>query len=144
MMKQAESCNEALVFRICARLGEQARSASQQPEEFWQLQHAQIRGRIASLPITPRKASANLAWGAVPALGLFAMLLLAGPSAPSSHPVEPDLASDADQQLLEAVEQTMQSGVPVALEPASVLTVETSEIPPVDSQVRFKETTNEN
>jgi hypothetical protein len=143
-MKRSKICNEALVFGICTRLGEQARSASQQPEEFWQLQHAQIRGRIASLPITPRKASRNLAWGAVPALGVLALLLLAGASAPAPHPVETDLAADADQQLLEAVEQAMQSGVPVALEPASVLAVEIGEIPPTDSQVRFKETKNEN
>jgi hypothetical protein len=51
---------------------------------------------------------------------------------------------DADQELLVAVEQAVQSGVPDALAPASLLSEEISQAAQTSSQVRHKEIDNDN
>jgi|SRR5450755_523625 hypothetical protein len=103
--------------RTLAALPEWLRSSTQQPEWFWQKQQAKIRGRIA--------ASRRAVWQVLTAsacalaLLLLAVALLRGGRAPS-----PPIASaqtDSDQELMIAIEQDVQTSVPEALAPATLL-----------------------
>jgi hypothetical protein len=109
-------------------------AASERPETFWYRQQAAIRSRIAI-----EKTSKQPLWGsliATSALILVTVLLLR----PSR--VNPVVATqgDADDELLMAVEQAVQTHVPDALAPASLLSEDTNAL----TQKSSKESPNAN
>ncbi len=105
-----------------AALPEWLDSKAQQPEWFWQRQQVAIRGRIA--------ASQRRLWPGLTAFaGALALLVVAvsllrvgRPPAPPATMVQ----TDSDQQLMIAVERAVQSDVPEALAPATLLADEIS------------------
>ena len=102
------------------KLPENARSMTEQPEEFWERQRIAIWGRISA---AERKSVAR--WPVLAAatgtLILAFLLAFSGhrPPAPT-----PQAKVDPDHELLLNVEQTMQSDGPEALQPAALLAEE--------------------
>lgn len=121
-----------------------ARAAAGRPDSFWQRQHAEIRRRIAQSENSSRRAPLHLAWASALALVLIATMLLSSGPTPAPSSAATAVTPDADQQLLMAVEQVVQSSVPASLEPASLLTEEMGQAVHTSSPVRPKEITNEN
>jgi hypothetical protein len=121
---------------------EWAHAATEHPDAFWEQQQVEIRKRIAAVPEHSSTRIAT-AWA-----GAFAVILLAifflnfGPPAqPSGTQIDPD------QELLVAVEQTVQSGLPQALEPAALLAdeISRSSSQPIPTSHRvYKENPHEN
>lgn len=103
--------------RTLAALPEWLRSSTQQPEWFWQKQQAKIRERIA----TSRRAVWHLLTASACALALLVLAvgLLRGGRAPV--PPAPIAQTDSDQELMIAIEQDVQTSVPEALAPATLL-----------------------
>lgn len=123
-----------------AALPEWARAATDHPDAFWERQQAEIRRRIAASQRSPLRPAA--AWASAFAVVLLAIIFLnSGPTLP-----RPTAQNDSDQELLVAVEQTLQSGVPEALEPAAMLAGEISSglQPTFTSHRVTKENQNEN
>ena len=111
---------DACVQQVLSRARGALLAVSERPETFWYRQQAAIRSRIAI-----EKTSTHPIWGflmTTSALILFTVLLLR----PSR--VNPVAATqlDADDELLVAVEQMVQTQVPDALAPASLLSEETA------------------
>ncbi|PYY05327.1 MAG: hypothetical protein DMG69_27295 [Acidobacteria bacterium] len=109
-------------------------AASERPETFWHRQQAAIRSRIVMA-----KTSQQPVWGflvAASVLILLTMLLL-----PPDR-VNPVAATemDTDDELLVAVEQVVQTHVPDALAPASLLSEDTTRL----TQNPSKESPNAN
>jgi len=102
--------------RTIGALPEWARAAAEKPDAFWDRQQAEIKKRIDAVQQRSSMRTAT-AWA-----GAFAMVLLATFLLRSSPAPRPSNAqADPDQELLVAVEQSVQSGVPQALEPAALL-----------------------
>jgi hypothetical protein len=97
-------------------LPECARAATERPDVFWDEQQAQIRKRIAAVSTRTSKRTI-IAWAGAFGVILLATLLLYNHPQPRPSRVQ----NDPDQELLVAVEQTVQSGIPRALEPAAML-----------------------
>jgi hypothetical protein len=115
-----------------------ARAASDHPNAFWERQQAEIRKRIAGAPQRSSLQTVT-AWASAFAMVLLAILLLSNSPAP-----RPSVAqNDPDQELLVAVEETVQSGVPQALEPAAMLAEEINSQPISTSHRVSKENGNE-
>lgn len=140
---QLASDQQALA-RTLAALADSMRAVANRPEGFWQQQHAAIQRRIAESESKSRRAPLRAAWAAGLALMLIAALLLANGPTPEPPQAATTVTVDADQQLLVAVEQAVQSGVPDALAPASLLAEEMGQATPTRSQVRHKEINNDN
>jgi hypothetical protein len=121
-------------------LPEWARAATEHPAAFWERQQAEIRKRMAAMP--ERSSWRPLtAWAGAFAVVLLALVLLHNRPQPRPSRAE----SDPDQELLIAVEQTVQSGVPQALEPAAMLAEEISHGQPISTPNRVsKENSNLN
>ena len=102
-------------------LREWARACTEHPDAFWERQRTEIRTRVATMPERP-SARIVSGWASAFALVLLAILLLQ--TSPAPRPSRSQI--DPDQELLVAVEQTVQSGVPQALEPAAMLADEIS------------------
>src|ERR1700733_10646984 len=84
-------------------LPEWARASSERPAAFWERQQAEIRKRMAAMPERPNWQPLT-AWA-----GGFAVVLLAGLLLLNRPQPRPSRAeSDPDQELLVAVEQTVQ------------------------------------
>jgi hypothetical protein len=109
-------------------------AASERPPTFWYRQQAAIRSRIAI-----EKTSKQPLWGSLIATSVLILLtvFLLRPST-----VNPVAATqvDADDELLMAVEQAVQTQVPDALAPASLLSEDTNAL----SQKSSKENRNAN
>jgi hypothetical protein len=103
-----------------APLPDWLRTATDQPEWFWQRQRAAIRGRVAAAERSRFRAS--LVWASTLALSVLALLLLNGGQAPRPAQAQ----TDPDQQMLVAVEEAVHRDVPAALEPATLLADEIS------------------
>ena len=104
-----------------------ARTSTDKPDAFWEAQRADIHRRTVESEASSVRLIRS-AWAPALALLVIATLLLVG--APPPTPVQVganEPATDADQQLLIAVEQAVQSGVPDALAPASLLAEEISQ-----------------
>jgi hypothetical protein len=126
--------------RTLDALPEIARAATEHPDAFWERQHAQIKKRIEAVQQRSSARTAT-AWA-----GAFAVVLLATFLLRSSPAPRPSKAQgDPDQELLVAVEQSVQSGVPQALEPAALLADEiNSGSQPIPASHRtYKENQNE-
>jgi len=117
-----------------------ARAATEHPDTFWEQQHKEIRKRIAAGPVRSSTPTVPVWVGALAMVLLAIFLLHSSPTQPSSK-----AQSDPDQELLVAVEQTVQSGVPQALEPAAMLADEISNSSqPISTSNRvYKENQNE-
>jgi hypothetical protein len=125
--------------RTLEALPEWARTTADHPDAFWERQQAEIRKRIAG---APRRSSTRTAtaWAGAFAMVLLAILLLS--DSPAPRPLRAQ--EDPDQELLVAVEQTVQSGVPQALEPAAILAEEINKSQPISRSHRVsKENQNE-
>jgi hypothetical protein len=110
------SSDQQHLQRTLSALPAWARAAAERPDAFWELQQAEIRKRISAVP-KRSPARTITGWAGAFAVVLLAIFLLNdGPAPPSSR-----AQSDLDQELLVAVEQSVQSGVPQALEPAAML-----------------------
>jgi hypothetical protein len=121
-------------------LAEWAQTATDYPDTFWERQQAEIRMRIVASQHSPLRPAA--AWASAFAVVLLAIIFLnSGPTLP-----RPAAQNDSDQELLVAVEQSVQSGVPQALEPAAMLADEISNsVQANDTSHRVtKENQNEN
>jgi hypothetical protein len=114
------------------------RSAAERPEWFWQRQQACIRGRIAAEHAWFRPL---ITWAGALALIILALLLLNSGPAPKAVQAQ----TDPDQELVVAVEESVESEVPAALEPAALLAEEISNhVRPVPAPHRAsKENQNE-
>jgi hypothetical protein len=120
-------------------LPERARAATEHPAAFWERQQAEIRKRIAAMPEGSSWQPVT-AWAGAFAVVVLAILLLHNGPQPRPSRAE----SDPDQELLVAVEQTVQSGVPQALEPAAMLAEEISHGQPISTPNRvYKENSSE-
>jgi hypothetical protein len=123
--------------RTLDALPEWARTAADRPNAFWERQQSEIRKRIA---VAPKRSSMQTvtAWAGAFAVVLLAILLLSDSPAPRPSRAQ----TDPDQELLVAVEHTVQSGVPQALEPAAMLAEEINSSQPI-SPSHPKENRNE-
>ena len=121
-------------------LRESAQAAAERPADFWAKQHAEIMRRVAASESVPSAALSRWSWAAIPALVVLALLMLS--SGPVRSGKEASVNPDADQRLLEAVEETVQSDVPPSLAPASLLTADMRRASETRSQ--DKESTDEN
>jgi hypothetical protein len=140
---QLASDQQALAATLAALAGG-TRAAAARPEGFWRQQQAEIQRRIADSERSWRRAPLRAACATGLALVAIAAALLATvPGSPPPHVATPK-TMDADQELLVAVEQAVQSGVPDALAPASLLSEEISQAAQTSSQVRHKEIDNDN
>ena len=125
--------------RTLEALPEWARTAADRPDAFWERQQAEIRKRIARAPQRSSTQTVT-AWAGAFAMVLLAVFLLSDSPAPQSSRTQ----NDPDQALLVAVEQTVQSGVPLALEPAAMLAEEINNSYPISMSHRVpKEKLNE-
>ncbi|HVO82219.1 MAG TPA: hypothetical protein VMT28_15900 [Terriglobales bacterium] len=127
-----------------AVLADCARAAAERSDAFWQQQHQQVRRRIAESERSSRRIPVGLAWATALALALVAAAMLGSAPLPAPAPAATAVPEDSDQQLLMAVEQAVQSRVPDSLEPASLLAEEMGQAAQTSSQLRHKETRDEN
>jgi len=115
-----ETGQEPDLRRQLSRAHDALLTASERPEIFWYRQQAAIRSRIAM-----EKTSKQPLWGsliATSALILLTVLLLR----PSTVNPVASMQTDSDDELLLAVEQAVQTHVPDALAPASLLSEDTN------------------
>ena len=111
-------------------------------EDFWQRQRAAIQQRIEVVQETRRQRAPRLAWAALAATILLGTLWMNDSEKPVAHQsVQID-----DQELMIAVDHAMQSEVPEALEPASLLAQEIDQSSGTQSNSRThsKEAVDEN
>jgi hypothetical protein len=92
------------------------------PEDFWQRQRNVIQDRVAVAEQPRGRRVTPLAWAALAATIAFGTLWLNDSEKPV-HPQQSQIQVD-DQELMIAVERAVQSDVPEALEPASLLAQE--------------------
>jgi len=91
-------------------------------EDFWQRQGAAIQERIEVMRETRRQRAPRLAWAALAATVLLGTLWMNDSEKPVMQ--QHQQVRVDDQELMIAVDHAMQSDVPEALEPASVLAEE--------------------
>ena len=111
-------------------------------EDFWQRQRAAIQQRIEVVREARRQRAPRLAWAALAATVLLGTLWMNDSEKPVTHQsVQID-----DQELMIAVDHAMQSDVPEALEPASLLAQEMDQSSGTQSSSRShsKEAVDEN
>jgi len=106
--------------QLLADLPSRTREAVDLPEHFWREQQIGIQAAIATRP-------APVSWPAF-AFATALMVLIGAMlfrDLPAEHNLLPPRTAEiSDQQLLMKVEYTLQSDVPVALEPAALLAKE--------------------
>ena len=117
---QREDEAQREMAQLLADLPSRARQAVDLPERFWRQQQIGIQSSIATRP-------APVSWPAF-AFATALMVLIGAMlfrDLPAQHNSLPRRAAEiSDQQLLMKVEYTLQSDVPVALEPAALLAKE--------------------
>ena len=135
------ACEQVSALRV--RMADTVDAAADQPEAFWLRQQAAIRNRMvqSNAPATvPRASAALLVWLATATLATFLAagtlvwnVIHRGVNQPSVHVVQPVVPngvqqnSDADHEMLIAIEQDMDYGVTDALQPAVGLVSEVSQ-----------------
>jgi hypothetical protein len=142
---QIESDEQTLSDSL-EQLRTSARESAERPELFWQRQSATIHERVSETE-GRRRRWIPLVWATAILLLGTGVALLNGGSAPKPG-VEarpPAVALDTDQQLLIAVQQAVQSGVPDSLEPAAFLAEQIGQASQSTSSLDLnKEATSEN
>ena len=114
-----EEPQEELHHDLREAFREAARTAAERPDRFWERQRAAVRQGIERS--TARRLYVrrwSWATAATAAALVVALVLWRRPSAPLPH--------DADQELLVAVERSLEREVRAALEPAALLAGELS------------------
>ncbi|MGH9512992.1 MAG: hypothetical protein ACRD2U_12745 [Terriglobales bacterium] len=106
------------VRRAFGSLAEIAGEAADQPHTFWRNQNAAIWARIRAAE--KYSARATMTFASAVALMLMTALLMR----PGSRDAVVRPQPDPDQELMIAVERTVGSDVPAALEPAALLSNE--------------------
>jgi hypothetical protein len=130
--------DEALAESTFKRLATFARESAEQPAYFWSRQQASIRSRIAV------KEASHQPWtGLLWLLGVSVLLIVSVLTVNRSVAPVVRNVPDPDQELLMTVEETVQRGVPQALEPAALLAQEMSAAES-ESSTRVKEKSNAN
>jgi hypothetical protein len=109
--------------QVVAEWQREAMRRGQRPEEYWARQQMQIRARIQS---HEERKPVRLWVSVATAVVVFFAVLLAVPAGPRPPKAPPQAAIDADQELLLAVEHSLATGTPEALEPLTLLVVPTS------------------
>jgi hypothetical protein len=124
--------------RVVGELPGLTNIVAQNTDAFWEHQRTAIWARIDS--VEHRKFPV-LAWASAAAVLVTATLLFS--IAPT---VPPQVQADSDHELMVQLERTLQSEVPVALEPAALLAREITENSQLNSPppVRKKESNHEN
>jgi hypothetical protein len=144
-IERCAQCREeyAGTQKTLTSLPEAVRVATGQPYFFWQRQQAAIRSRIAIEEASHRDWR-GFVWAMVASLILLATLLLNGVRTSPKPQIQ--VQTDADQELLLAVEQAVESGVPESLAPAALLAEDIrSAVEPASATTRnSKESRNEN
>ena len=126
--------------RTLDALQEWSRAATEHPDAFWERQQADIKKRIDAVQQRSSMRTAT-AWASAFAVVLLATFLLRSSPAPRPSSAQ----SDPDQELLVAVEQSVQTGIPRALEPAALLAdeINNGSRPIPTSHRTYKENQNE-
>ena len=126
--------------RILDALTEWSRATTEHPDAFWERQQADIKKRICAVQQRSSMRTATT-WASAFAVVLLATFLLRSSPAPRPSSTQ----SDPDQELLVAVEQSVQRGVPQALEPAALLAdeIDRGSRPIPTSHRTYKENQNE-
>src|SRR5262245_44447258 len=109
-----EPLEDEQLSQVLGDFGAAARRGAERPEEFWERQRTEIRARLAR----PRRASTLWTMSAAAACVALLILQLREPRLPERG------SPDADEQLLVAVEQSLERRIPDALEPAALLAAE--------------------
>ncbi|HYK92176.1 MAG TPA: hypothetical protein VE398_25665 [Acidobacteriota bacterium] len=105
--------------RALAAFRDSARAAADRPEHFWERQRLSIRDRLNSTRRS-RDLETTWIWASATAFVILVLTLLV----PRGETEVPDIAAGQDQELLVAIERSLNREVPKALEPASILTEE--------------------
>lgn len=138
---QAEASNDGLehdpLQRLLRALSGTLLAATDRPEMFWHRQQAAIRSRIVTEGVYKPSIWAILVPTAVALTILAVLLLRPTPLAPVRQ-----VQIDSDDELLAAVEQALETEVPYALAPASLLSEDTT--PESSIQYSLKENSNAN
>jgi hypothetical protein len=116
------------------------------PEDFWQQQRTRIWQRITTQQQAPARRTPNFAWAALAAMVALGSLWVSdSPKPVAPKPAQSQIQID-DEELMMAVEHAVQSNVPEALEPASLLAQEITQNRGThsNSQARQRETLDEN
>ncbi|MBI3476015.1 MAG: hypothetical protein HY010_09800 [Acidobacteria bacterium] len=123
MNTNQRSGDQELPPEVLAEWRQEAARLGQRPEDFWARQQMQIRARIQS----HGERKPMRLWVAVAtAVVVFFAVLLVVPAGPRPPKAPPQAAVDADQELLLAVEHSLATGTPEALEPLTLLVVPAS------------------
>ncbi len=116
---------------------------AERPDWFWARQRALVSSRLQQREV---RHMPKLAWAGVAAtLAIGAALMLPGDHQKGgNHPSKPQplqtlTAGISDHELMQGLEQTMNSGVPDALQPASTLQQEMESAPSAKSTSTAKE-----
>jgi hypothetical protein len=96
-----------------------AQTAPDRPDYFWERQRLAIRDRLSPTPRIPGHRSI-WAWASAAVVVVLGIMLF--PT--RAQPPAPDIAAGHDQDLLLAVERSLNRDVPKALAPALLLTEE--------------------
>jgi hypothetical protein len=94
--------------------------ATERPSWFWQRQLSAVRGRLGAR----QRSTFRPVFAAASALALLLLAFSVLKNGPTATPAE--VQNDPDQQLLLAVEQTVETDGPESLEPATLITDEIS------------------
>jgi hypothetical protein len=100
---------------------EWARQSTDRPETFWQRQAAEITAQLHAPSSGRISTGFQPAWAAIAVVILLGVLLLLGPS---QKPSSENAHAASNHELLVNVEQTVESDLPIALEPAALLAEE--------------------
>ena len=107
------------VHEVLRQFGAASRQRASRPEYFWEQQAARIR-------VMRNDCGKRSRLGLTLTPGLAALLLLAftllgqGPTSPPAPVARKATQTDADQELLVAVERAVESNTPLALEPVTL------------------------
>lgn len=130
MTKQQFDPGTELPSGLVARLRADAQHKAERTEEFWLRQQIQIHEHIRAQHV-PRARPLRLALAG--AAMVFLAVLLSAPAGQHRASTPQTSASDADQQLLVAVEHAIASGTPEALEPLTLLVESNSNLSDVEA-----------
>jgi hypothetical protein len=115
--------DQDLPSQVLSQWQREAMRMGQLPEEQWTRQQLQIRARIQS---HGERRPVRLWVAVATAVVVFLAVLLAVPAGPRPPRTPPQATVDADQELLLAVEHSLATGTPEALEPLTLLVVPAS------------------
>jgi len=129
------------VQEVLRKFGKASRQLASRPETFWEMQAARIRAARGDAGQRPRLTMALVASVAVLVLLAFASLSKVPKDAPVAS-TAPMVQTDADHELLLAVERAVDCDTPVALAPVTLMVGEDGGGLPLNATSEKKETGN--